>query len=136
MLYRTIRLSPAMLLAALLVSTPLHAAKLYKWTDEEGNVHYSQKPASATGTEEVIQAQPEEVEEVIEETAPIEVPMPVDTEAAQKQAERCQDLMRDLEIYKSSKQVTDSEGNVMQISPEMRDAKLKEINEELDRSCR
>jgi hypothetical protein len=136
MLYRTIRLSPALLLAALLASTPLYAAKLYKWTDEEGNVHYSQKPASATGTEEVIHAQPEEVEEAVEETAPIEVPVPVDTEAAQKQAERCQSLLRDLEIYQSSEQVTDSEGNVIEISPEMRDAKLKEINEELDRSCR
>ena len=136
MLHRTIRLSPALLLAALLASSPLHAAKLYKWTDEEGNVHYSQKPASATNTEEVINAQPQEVEEAVEEMTPVEIPMPVDTEAAQKQAERCQQLLRDLEIYQNSEQVTDSEGNVMQLSPEMREAKLKEINEELDSSCR
>jgi hypothetical protein len=40
------------LLLTLLISFPLHAAKLYKWVDKDGNVHYSQtKPLDAASPE-------------------------------------------------------------------------------------
>ena len=122
------------LLLITLFTAPVQAAKLYKWTDEEGNVHFSQKPPTAPDKDEVLQ-QPEPVpEEAV--MAPAEAPEPSDLEASQQAAELCDGLFRDLERYQENKQITDAEGNVMVISPEMREAKIAEINAQLDESCR
>lgn len=126
----------SLLLSALLTAAPAQAAKLYKWTDEDGKVHYSEKPRNTPDQEEVIKRPPQEAQPVVVEETPIEVPVPADTTAALQAAERCQQLLHDLERYKDNKQVTDKEGNVMVISPEMREAKKSEINAELDQSCR
>lgn len=130
------RLYSLLLLVALFGSTAVYAEKLYKWTDEEGNVHYSQKPQNDVGSEEVIQGMPPKVEEEPQDTTPVEVPLPEDIEASQLLADKCQGLYHELELYEDKQPISDSEGNVMVISEEQREAKIFEIKATLDESCR
>lgn len=124
---------PSLLVIALLGASTAHAAKLYKWIDKGGKVHYSEKPPTSAELEAAPPSEPE-VEPV--DNTPVEIPEPTDLVAAQKTADFCQNLYNDLERYKSSEQITNSEGNTMVISPEMRDSKIIEINQQLDQSCR
>ena len=63
-------------LACLIVLTPPAMAEMYKWVDENGNVHYTQeRPPPGTKGET------------------IKPPPPVDSEAAQKQLESRQELL-------------------------------------------
>lgn len=125
-----------LLLTVLLGSTSAYAAKLYKWTDEAGTTHYSQNPSTDLNTSEVITSTAPEAEPVPVDTTPIEIPQPTDIEASQQLADRCQGLYHDLELYESEQQITDSEGNTLVVSMEMREAKVAEIKAELDKSCR
>ncbi len=130
------RLCSLLLLTALLGSTAAHADKLYKWTDEEGNVHYSQKPPNDLGSKEVIQGVPLPVEEAPQDTTPVEVPLPDNIEASQLLADKCQGLYKELELHESKQPITDSTGSVTVLSEEMREAKIFEIKAVLDESCR
>lgn len=130
------RLYSLLLIASLFGSSAVYAEKLYKWTDEEGNVHYSQKPRNDVGSEEVIQGMPPEVVEEPQDTTPVEVPLPTDVEASQQLADTCQGLYHELELYETRQPISDSEGNVVVLSEEMREAKIFEIKGALDESCR
>ena len=130
------RLYSLLLIASLFGSSAVYAEKLYKWIDEEGTIHYSQKPRSDIGSEEVIQGAPPEVVEEPQDTTPVIVPMPNDVEAAQLVADKCQGLYHELELYEGKQPISDSEGNIIVVSEEMREAKIFEIKAALDESCR
>lgn len=117
-------------------SQTAHAAKLYKWADEVGNIHYSESPPTDRNTEEVSSDSTHGADAAVPDTTPVEIPQPVNPQASQQLAERCQGLYRELESYISGQQVTDSEGNAIIVSAEMREAKITEIKAELDQSCR
>jgi hypothetical protein len=125
-----------LLLASLFSGSALSAPRTYKWVDEAGTVHYSEKMPSEASTEGVTPDSRPKVEPAPGDTSPVEIPQPVNPQASQQLAERCQGLYRDLESYISGQQVTDSEGNVIIVSEEMREAKITEIKTELDQSCR
>lgn len=124
-----------LLIALLLSAAPGHAAKLYKWTDAKGKVHYSEKPPTAAELEGAVSDEPEETAKPVD-PAPVTIPEPTDLAASQQAAELCQQLYRKLESYKGEGPVTDSEGKPTVVSPEMREAKISEINTQLDQSCR
>ena len=130
------RLYSLLMLTALLGSGAVYAEKLYKWTDEEGNVHYSQSPRVGERSEEVIPGVLPQVEEEPQEATPVEVPLPTDVEASQLLADKCQELYQELELYEEKQPITDSDGNMMVISEEQREAKIFEIKTTLDESCR
>ncbi|MCW8918627.1 MAG: DUF4124 domain-containing protein [Gammaproteobacteria bacterium] len=125
-----------LLLATLFSANTLAANKLYKWTDEAGNVHYSEKPPSDRTTDVVISDTQPKAETVSPDTTPLEIPQATDQEAARQLAERCQSLYHELERYQTRAPIADGEGNVMVISEEMREAKLISIKAELDQFCR
>ncbi len=125
-----------LLITLLLGSTPLHAAKLYKWIDEDGKVNFSETPRNSAGHEAVITVNEPEPEAEAVEPTPIEIPEPTDLAASQQAADLCQGLLGELELYKSNEPISDSEGNPVIVSPEMREAKIVDINQQLDQSCR
>jgi hypothetical protein len=125
-----------LLLTTLFSTAALSANKLYKWTDEAGNVHYSEKPPSDRTTDVVISDAPPETEAVTPDTTPLEIPQATDQEASQRLAERCQQLYRELDRYQGREPVTDAEGQEMVVSEEMREAKRISIKAELDQFCR
>lgn len=112
------------------------AANLYKWADEAGNIHYSEKPPTDRTTEAVISDTNPTVEPAAPDTTPVEIPQPADPEAAQQRADECQGLYHDLELYESKKPITGSKGNIMVLSEEMREAKITELKAALDQFCR
>ena len=134
---RSSKISLCLLL--LIVST--QASALYKWVDEAGNVHYGQTPpdkvdASTVNTKSVTE-QPQSAEEHEKaDSTPIEIPEEVATEARQQQADNCQTLFTELKRYEEGLPITDSEGNAIVVSEEMRDAKVTEIKSQLDEKCR
>ena len=54
----------------------------------------------------------------------------------QQQANRCQGLYDLLLRYEKKQPIHDSEGKLIIISEEMREAKISELKEELDQFCR
>ncbi len=130
------RLYSLLLIASLFGSSTVYAEKLYKWTDAEGKVHYSQNPRNDVGSEEVIHGAPPEVVEEPQDTTPVVVPLPTDVEASQRLADTCQGLFHELELYEQRQPISDNEGNVVVLSEEMREAKILEIKSALDESCR
>lgn len=129
------KLWTTLLITLFIGSTSAYAAKLYKWTDEHGKVHYSEKAPTAEELVGTPDAEPEGEADPAAST-PVVIPEPVDMAASQRAADRCQGLMSDLELYKSNTPNVDSDGNPMILSPEMREAKITEINAQLDESCR
>ena len=124
-----------LLIALVLGATSANAAKLYKWTDEKGNIHYSEAAPTKeelTGSQD---AEPEITAEPVDET-PVIIPEPTDLAASQQAAQLCQGLLHDLEQYNSGESITGNDGSVMLVSPEMREVKIAEINAQLDQSCR
>ncbi len=136
MLNKHFPLWPVLLFATLLGSSAVQAAKLYKWTDEAGATHYTQKPPSDTGSDEVISTSEPEIKAEPVDTSPVEIPQPTDLAASQQAAERCMGLYHTLELYQERQPITDSDGNVMVVSEEMRESKIAELKQELDASCR
>jgi hypothetical protein len=134
--HKHLTLCLALLLATLSGSSVFAANKLYKWTDEAGNIHYSEKSPTDRTTDSVISDTRPETIATPPDTTPLEIPQAIDQEAAQQLAERCQGLYRELERYREREPITDSEGNVVVISEEMREAKLLSIKAKLDRFCR
>lgn len=125
-----------LLIASLFSGSALSAARTYKWVDEAGTVHYSEKMQTGASTDEVTPDSRPEVEPAQIDTSPVEIPQPANPQASQQLADKCQGLYRDLELYISRQPITDSEGNAMVVSEEMREAKITEIKMELDQSCR
>jgi hypothetical protein len=125
-----------LMLTALFSSSAIAANKLYKWADEAGNIHYSEKPPGGRAAEEIISDAVSEVKPAPLDTTPVEIPQPADPQAAQQLADKCQGLYHRLELYNSKQPITDREGNVMVVSEEMREAKITEFRAALDQFCR
>jgi hypothetical protein len=125
-----------LMLAALFSTGAIAANKLYKWADEAGNIHYSEKPPSGRTAEEIASDTVSTDTPVPLDTTPVEIPQPADPQAAQQLADKCQGLYHDLERYQSRLPINDSDGNVMVVSEEMREAKITEFKAALDQFCR
>lgn len=136
--------------AAILLSGTAMAAA-YKWTDSQGNVHYSQERPSE-----------DEVAVTVENIAPpVPVPTPAqgqglpgeaneeevsDTPEAtsefnpEHQAEiyrkNCETAMKNMEVYRTSRRIRDTKGEVIRLSKEMREEKLKEAQQAIDKYCK
>ncbi len=122
-----------LLTALLLGSHAVQATKLYQWTDEAGTVHYSEKPPGDSDSvivEEKTPAAPQ-----AEPPAPVETPQTT-TPESHSVAEQCQALYEELQRYDGDEALIDEEGQPVVISPEMREAKISEIKEQLDQLCR
>lgn len=132
-MHRTLSKFLIILTVGFYVSTA-YGAKLYKWTDDAGNVHYTQTP-------------PSEHDTIVEESdaphAEANTPIPedeilkaTDIDAMQQRVSRCTKLEQELTAYRDHSQITDSDGNTVVVSDEMREAKIMEISAELKQNCR
>lgn len=125
------------------------AATMYKWTDSEGNVQYTQTPPPRGGFQKM--APPPAPATPAPDTAPAQAgepaaEQPKDT-AAQEEAERkrleasvakhnCNTARKNLEIYTSFRRVVDDRGEIVPLSDDERAAKIKEANEMIKKYCR
>ncbi|MEW6645757.1 MAG: DUF4124 domain-containing protein [Pseudomonadota bacterium] len=145
---------PALLLGTTLLAAAAGslAAPMYKWTDSEGNVQYTQSPppkgsfqkmtpppAPASSPDAADQgdatatAAPEAKEEGAEATAQEEAERKRLEAAAAKH--NCEVARKNLEIYTAFRRVMNDKGEVVVLSDEERAAKLKEANDMIKQYC-
>lgn len=127
-------------LLIMLMTAPLaasHAAGLYKWTDEQGTVHYTQippteRPAEVITPEPPPPAQPKE--QADEEKLP-EGLSSADTANLRIRQQNCETARKNLAIYQSSEKVLQPDGTEMVLSNEMREAKIRETQAQIKLYC-
>lgn len=122
------------------------AEKLYKWTDSEGNVQYTQTPPTDAEAEEMaIEVSPPqgagETEESGTSTAPDEaggIPEGAgqDPELVEQRKRNCETARNNLRIFKEAPRLMQPDGSSIVISDEMREAKIREAEEQIERFCK
>jgi hypothetical protein len=104
----------------------LVGAELYKWTDENGVTHYSDK--APEGREAEQRALPK---------AP-DSPPPAEAAAATPESARCQTLRRNLEIYENNTSIEadlDGDGVPEPMDAERHQQELQRTREQIARLC-
>lgn len=143
--------TPTLVLAALLLAAQPVAAAIYKWVDEQGNVHYSQTPpldreaqtlsappppgdgrGSAQSLKEKMEAF-DERQEAREKSA--QERKQAEDEAARRQA-LCEQARANLQTLTSRGQVRILEGETTRmLSEEERQAEIAKAREQIDQFC-
>jgi len=137
-----------LLLATLLTATAATAAGLYKWTDSQGNVQYSQTPPPS-GDYSKLKAPPPAptapatTDEQLDKARDTLTPPPPPTgeiEEEKRQAEvdkqNCEAARKNLDIYTRYRRVLNEQGEMVILSDEERKAKIKESEEMIQKSCK
>ena len=141
---------PALLLGTglLAASATGLAATMYKWTDSEGNVQYTQTPPPK-GDFQKLAPPPPPATPVAEPESTKPAATPADeaaAEAAKEEAERkkleasvakhnCETARKNREIYTSFRRVMNDKGEIVMLSDDERAAKLKEANDMIEKYC-
>ncbi len=131
--------------ALLAVSATGLAAGLYKWTDSEGNVHYTQSPPPQGEFKQltVPKAPPAPTPSPQEESIPAATPQDkgAELEAERKKLEaniarhNCEAARKNLEIYTITRRVQNEQGEVEVLDDDVRAAKIKEANDMIKQYC-
>lgn len=121
------------------------AATLYKWTDDEGNVHYSQtRPVDRNADQMQIKgstpsaAQPQTPAEEKETPDASEPPADAgqDPKVVEIRKRNCETARSNLEVYKTSARIRQADGTLMALSDEMREARIQEAEKMIEENCR
>ena len=127
---------------SVLVSTSLTAAT-YKWTDESGNVIYSQQPPES-GSYELIKGLKHSrirgAASTTQATNDTPAPTPKDndelTEEGKKiKAQNCIAAKKNLDVYKVYKRVKGQDGKVTTLSDEERQKRIEEAQNQVNLFC-
>lgn len=122
-------------------------AAMYKWVDEEGNVHYSQKRPETKEYKKIKkQATPKSAGQPLYQgsnTAPGKNTKPAnkaiaEKETAKNEAQRqknCAGAKQNLEAYQIYRRFKDKDGNAVRIDDAERDKKIKESQEAISSFC-
>jgi Domain of unknown function (DUF4124) len=134
------------LVSCLLISSPTFAAssKIYKWTDEKGQVHFSERPKQGT--------QPEVIKPQIGHSDPVNYATPSDDKAknekkpesqadaekkAPKDSERCEAARKNLETLKTYARIRikGEDGEYKFLTPDEQQQKTDEATKAIEESC-
>lgn len=134
----------ALFFAGFLLAGTAQAASLYKWTDAEGNVHYSQTPPEGQQADrmKVEDSAPpaSEADAQQGDSAEGEDGVPASAEKDTKENEvrrkNCEIARSNLVIYQTSDQYKQPDGKVITVSDEMRKAKIDEAQKQVDTFCK
>lgn len=129
--------------------TGVTTAATYKWVDEEGNVNYSQVPPPGHRKVEKIApppavAPPPPTTETAKQTGEKraepdkgEQQPAVDTEQeAEIYKRNCEIATSNLDVYKTSNRIKTPDGNIVRLTDEMREQKIMEAQEAIEKYCR
>ncbi len=142
---------PALLLGAgLLAASTNGLAAMYKWTDSEGNVQYTQDPPPQGSFQKMAPPPPAPaVPEPATEAPKAAAGQPAgatDEAATKEEAERkelaatiakknCETARKNLEIYTTFRRVMNDKGEIVTLGDDERAAKLKEANDMIKKFC-
>lgn len=121
-----------------LISTgAVQAATLYKWTDKDGNVHYSQtRPEEGKADRMLIKDSKKPQQQQDDET--VEPPKSAGQDPREVEARKrnCDIARANMEVYKNSERIKKPDGSIVTLSDDMRQAKIKEAQSMIDANCR
>lgn len=123
------------------------AATMYKWTDSEGNVQYTQSPPPRGDFQKMAPPPPPATPAPETAAPPAAEPTPANDAATQEEAERkrleasvakhnCETARKNLEIYTAFRRVMNDKGEIVTLGDDERAAKIKEANEMIKKYCR
>lgn len=126
----------------LLIASQAHSAagKVYKWTDEKGLVHYSERPPFGTQTEvvrpDIGHSEPVNYETAITEKAKEEKKAVTDKNAL-KDPERCDAARKNLDMLKTYTRikVKGDDGEYRFLTPDEKQQKTDEASKAIEESC-
>lgn len=128
------------------------AQKIYKWTDADGQVHYSQLPPTGVESEavkgpakvdsdaalEALRARSKAFDERRTESAKAADKAGTDAASADERKARCDGIRTQIERFQNAQRVyeTDASGQRVRLDPETRTARLAALQTDLDKSCK
>lgn len=134
-----------LLLLALLAAGTAQA-KMYKWVDEQGNIHYSQERPPQAGVEEIkpppppADAPPARRQDAAEQTGSGGPGPTGDAEGDDLQAKvykkNCEIARKNLDIYTQHSRVLNAQGEVEELDEETRQARIREARENIKKYCK
>ncbi len=137
-IYRTLITATCLILAA-----PAGAG-MYKWTDNEGNTHYSQLPPEGRQTQEIapppqVKPQPRNEEaqaEPAEEESTKEPELTPEQKAERDQLYRrnCEAAKKNLDLFQTARRVME-DGELVIITEEDRAKRLEKTREQVEKYC-
>lgn len=127
----------ALLLAFIMLPTAM-ATGVYKWTDENGKVHYgSQRPENAEAeTLNINDSQPTPAPKKSEGAD--EANLPVDDKAKQERLAYCKKERNRLKTVEKNKTIheKDASGNVVKLAAKERQQRLSKIQANINKYCK
>ncbi|RME33910.1 MAG: DUF4124 domain-containing protein [Gammaproteobacteria bacterium] len=138
-----------LLLAALLLPLVTGAAQVYRWVDDQGQIHFSQTPPE-TGQAEVVETPPapppatdrlealkKKAEEPLKKAAELKKKRQEETQQAQELEAYCERQRKELEGLLSAQRiyVTDEQGNRVRAPEEVRQERIRKVREAIAEHC-
>lgn len=135
-----IMLTPAIRNFALIVLFGLcsatQAATMYKWVDDDGNVHYDQSPPTDRESEKLeSKTSTKTPTPAAAEQASDQPPKVTEDDNTRIKKQNCEAARRNLEIYKRSAKILQPDGTELVLSDEMRAEKLRQVQEDIKKFC-
>lgn len=146
-----VRIFRALLVLSLLIASSSHA-ELYKWTDDKGQVHYSDKqpddekvqtlnpqtslPSGAEKEKSAFEQQVEDMNQRLAEQEKQQQEAAKKAEEEQKRKERCAALRNNMQVLVTQNRVSKMvDGQRVIIPYEERVEKMEKIRKEIDTTC-
>lgn len=147
-----VRIFRALLVLSLLIASSSHA-ELYKWTDDKGQVHYSDKqpddekvqtlnpqtslPSGAEKEKSAFEQQVEDMNQRLAEQEKQQQEAAKKAEEEQKRKERCAALRNNMQVLVTKNRVSKMvDGQRVIIPYEERVEKMEKIRKEIDTTCK
>lgn len=137
---------PKILIALALAAAagPVAAAKLYKWVDERGVVHYADRPPAGQGFEEIeIKERKAAEQEDQQQTAPAQSPTEAAPagdrisaeEARRRNCDASRSVLAQLQANERVRMDTDGDGQLEELTPAQRRAQIALYRERVATYC-
>ena len=128
------------LLITLLCACPVAlASPMYKWVDEEGNVHYEQFAPTDRASEKLDSKSSEVLPppQSAGQNKELDQPPPAVTEdeASRVKRQNCEAAKRNLDIYVRHNRIKQPDGSELVLSEEMREEKMRQAEEDIKQFC-
>lgn len=130
-----------LLLVTMILFATSASAGLYKWVDEDGNVHYSQKRPIDKKFKSIKAPPPppQDAKSPYQSIAPQNKPSGTVTAETDKnikiRAENCERAKEKLKNFQIYRRVKDEDGNIKEIDEKMRSAQIQDANKAISDFC-
>ena len=143
---REISFWPAIFMAAsLLLAGSAGAAGLYKWTDAQGNVHYTQDPPPQGQYQQLTAPPPpsaaapdddlQKARDALTPPPPPTADIAADKKRAAEFKKNCEIAKQNLAIYTAHRRIRNAKGEIVTLDDDARKAKIKESQDQINKFC-